>query len=98
MASVMSYFTPNTIEVNQGDKVTIYITNIEQSRDESHGFAIDEYNINVVTEPGATKIVEFIAEKKGVFPFYCTVFCSALHEEMQGNLLVRRASNPVARK
>lgn len=89
MISVMSYFSPNTIEVNQGDKVTIYITNIEQSRDESHGFAIDEYNISIVTEPGATKIVEFIAKKKGVFPFYCTVFCSAMHEEMQGNLLVK---------
>ena len=98
MTAVMSNFEPNTIEVNKGDKVTIYITNIEQSRDESHGFAIDEYNINVVIEPGATKIVEFTAEKQGVFPFYCTVFCSALHEEMQGNLLVRGASSPVAMK
>lgn len=89
MTSVMSYFAPNTIEVNKGDKVTLYITNIEQSRDESHGFAIAEYNINVVIEPGATKIVEFTAEKQGVLPFYCTVFCSAMHEEMQGNLLVR---------
>ncbi len=89
MTAVMSHFAPNTIEVNQGDKVTIYITNIEQARDESHGFAVDENNINVVIEPGATKIVEFTAEKQGVFPFYCTVFCSAMHEEMQGNLLVR---------
>ena len=89
MISVMSYYEPYTIDVNQGDKVTIYITNIEQSRDEVHGFAINEYNINVAIEPGATKIVEFVAEKRGVFPFYCTVFCSALHEEMQGNLLVK---------
>ena len=98
MTAVMSNFELNTIEVNKGDKVTIYITNIEQSRDESHGFAIAEYNINVVIEPGATKIVEFTVEKQGVFPFYCTVFCSAMHEEMQGNLLVRGASSPVARK
>ncbi len=98
MTAVMSHYEPNTIEVNKGDKVTLYITNIEQSRDESHGFAIDEYNVNVVLEPGATKIVEFTADKQGVFPFYCTVFCSALHEEMQGNLLVRGASSPAARK
>ena len=98
MTAVMSNFEPNTIEVNQGDKVTIYVTNIEQSRDESHGFGITEYDINVVIEPGATKIVEFTADKQGVFPFYCTVFCSAMHEEMQGNLLVRGASSPVARK
>lgn len=89
MTAIMSSFTPNTIEVNEGDKVTLYITNIEQDRDESHGFAIDEYNMSVVIEPGATKIVEFTAGKQGVFPFYCTVFCSALHEEMQGNLLVK---------
>jgi nitrous-oxide reductase len=94
MTAVMSNFEPNTIEVNKGDKVTIYITNIEQSRDESHGFALNEYNINIVIEPGATKIVEFTAEKQGVFPFYCTVFCSAMHEEMQGNLLVKGASTP----
>lgn len=89
MISVMSYYEPYTIDVNQGDKVTIYITNIEQARDEVHGFAINEYNINIAIEPGATKIVKFVAEKRGVFPFYCTVFCSALHEEMQGNLLVK---------
>lgn len=98
MTAVMSSFELNTIEVNKGDKVTLYITNIEQSRDESHGFAIDEYNINVVIEPGETKVVEFIAEKQGVYPFYCTVFCSAMHEEMQGNLLVKGKNNPATSK
>ncbi len=89
MVSVRSSFEPTTLEVNKGDKVTIYLTNIEQTTDELHGFGLLEYNINVVVDPGETKTIEFTADKVGVFPFYCTNFCSALHQEMQGYLLVR---------
>jgi nitrous-oxide reductase len=89
MIAVRSSFEPNKIEVIQGDKVTIHITNIEQTTDELHGFGLNEYNLNVVVDPGETKTVEFIANKAGVFPFYCTNFCSALHQEMQGYLLVK---------
>ena len=89
LIAVRSSFEPNKIEVTQGDKVTIYITNIEQTTDELHGFGLLEYNLNVVIDPGETKIVEFVAEKPGVFPYYCTNFCSALHQEMQGYLLVK---------
>ncbi|MEO7313742.1 MAG: cupredoxin domain-containing protein [Ginsengibacter sp.] len=98
MTAVMSNFAPNTIEMNKGDKVTMYITNIQQEQDESHGFAIDEYNMNVVIEPGETKTVEFTANKQGVFPFYCTVFCSPLYEEMQGNLLVKGSNSAMSVK
>lgn len=89
MVAVRSSFEPNKIEVNQGDKVTIHITNIEQTTDELHGFGLGEYNINVVIDPGETKTIEFVANKPGVFPYYCTNFCSALHQEMQGYLLVK---------
>lgn len=89
MVSVRSSFDPWKLEINKGDHVTIYITNIEQTTDENHGFAINEYNINVVIDPGETKTVEFVADKAGVFPYYCTNFCSALHQEMQGYLLVK---------
>lgn len=89
MIAVRSSFEPWKIEVNQGDKVTIYLTNIEQTTDELHGFGLNEYNINVVADPGETKTIEFVANKKGVYPFYCTNFCSALHQEMQGYLLVK---------
>ena len=89
LVAVRSSFEPNKIEVNQGDKVTIYVTNIEQTTDELHGFGLLEYNMNVVIDPGETKIIEFIADKAGVFPYYCTNFCSALHQEMQGYLLVK---------
>jgi len=89
MVAVRSTFEPNAIEVNQGDRVTIHMTNIEQTTDELHGFGLNEYNINVVVDPGETKTIEFTASKPGVFPFYCTNFCSALHQEMQGYLLVK---------
>jgi nitrous-oxide reductase len=89
MIAVRSSFEPNKIEVNEGDKVTIHITNIEQTTDELHGFGLGEYNINVVIDPGETKTIEFVANKPGVFPYYCTNFCSALHQEMQGYLLVK---------
>ena len=89
MVAVRSSFEPNKIEVNQGDHVTIYLTNIEQTTDELHGFGLGEYNINVVVDPGEMKVIEFVADKPGVFPYYCTNFCSALHQEMQGYLLVK---------
>ena len=89
MVAVRSSFEPTKIEVNQGDKVTIYLTNIEQTTDELHGFGLSEYNINIVVDPGETKTVEFVASKPGVYPYYCTNFCSALHQEMQGYLLVK---------
>jgi nitrous-oxide reductase len=89
MVAVRSSFEPTAVEVNKGDKVTIYLTNIEQTTDELHGLAINEYNINIVADPGETKIIDFVADKPGVFPVYCTNFCSALHQEMQGYLLVK---------
>jgi len=89
MVAVRSTLTPTDFEVKEGDIVTIAITNIEQTTDELHGLGILDYNINVVVDPGETKTVTFTAKKKGVFPYYCTNFCSALHQEMQGYLIVR---------
>ncbi len=89
MLAVRSFFSPDVIRVNQGDRVIIHVTNIEQTRDELHGLAINDYDINIVIDPGETKTVTFTADKSGVFAFYCTNFCSALHQEMQGYLLVR---------
>jgi nitrous-oxide reductase len=89
MTAVRSSFEPNKVEVNQGDHVTIHVTNIEQTTDELHGFGLTDYNINIVIDPGETKSIEFVADKPGVFAYYCTNFCSALHQEMQGYLLVK---------
>jgi nitrous-oxide reductase len=87
---VRSTITPTAIEVNEGDTVKIAMTNIEQTTDELHGFGLLDYNINIVVDPGETKVVTFKADKPGVFPYYCTNFCSALHQEMQGYLIVKK--------
>jgi nitrous-oxide reductase len=88
MVAVRSSFTPANVEVREGDIVTMAITNIEQATDMLHGWALLDHNINLVIDPGETKTVTFTA-KRGVHPYYCTNFCSALHQEMQGYLTVR---------
>lgn len=91
MAAVRSRFSPDIIEVNEGDTVTIHLTNIDQEADISHGLGINLYDINVGIDPGDTKTIRFVADKPGVYTFYCTDFCSALHQEMSGYLLVQPA-------
>jgi nitrous-oxide reductase len=88
MTAVRSHFTPDTIRVQEGDRVHLHITSVEQAADATHGFAIGSYDINLSIEPGRHCNVSFVADRSGVFPFYCTEFCSALHLEMAGYLLV----------
>jgi nitrous-oxide reductase len=86
--AVRTYFEPSKIQVQQGDTVIIHITNADQTLDVLHGFGIVGHNKNVVLDPGETKTVKFVATRAGVYPFYCTNFCSALHQEMQGYIEV----------
>ncbi len=86
---IRSHITPETIEVEVGDEVTINLTNLERAQDETHGFTVSTYNVHASVEPGKTVAVKFKADKEGVYPYYCTEFCSALHLEMQGYLLVK---------
>lgn len=89
MSVIRSHFAPDYIEVNEGDEVTLHLTSLEQAKDQVHGFALDMYNINVSMEPGKYERVTFKADRAGVFPMYCTEFCSALHLEMMGYFLVK---------
>jgi nitrous-oxide reductase len=86
---IRSHITPEIIEVDQGNEVSIHLTNLERAEDQTHGFTISKYNVNGSWEPGKTASVSFKADTPGVFPYYCTEFCSALHLEMQGYLLVK---------
>ncbi len=86
---IRSHITPEIIEVEEGDQVTIHLTNLERAEDQTHGFTIGKYNINGSLEPGETASFRFVADVPGVFPYYCTEFCSALHLEMEGYLLVK---------
>jgi nitrous-oxide reductase len=96
MTSIRSHFTPEHVEIQEGDHVTWHITNIERALDAVHGFAVPAYNINLSIEPGETITFEFEADKPGVFSFYCTEFCSALHLEMKGYLMVAPGSETAA--
>ncbi|RMG64385.1 MAG: Sec-dependent nitrous-oxide reductase [Calditrichaeota bacterium] len=89
MTAVRSHYTPEHVEVKKGDRVIWHITNIERARDATHGFALPYYNFNLSIEPGETQTIEFVADRAGVYPFYCTEFCSALHLEMAGYFLVK---------
>ncbi len=86
---IRSHITPEHITVNKGDTVTIVISNLERAQDETHGFGIDGMNVHASVEPGKTASVTFVADQEGVFPYYCTEFCSALHLEMMGYLFVK---------
>jgi nitrous-oxide reductase len=88
MTAVRSHFTPERVDIQQGDHVTWNLTNVETSEDATHGMAMPGYNINLSIEPGETATVEFDAVDSGVFTYYCTEFCSALHLEMAGYFLV----------
>lgn len=87
--TIRSHITPETIEVTEGDTVSIHLTNLERAEDETHGFAMYAQNVQLSIEPGKTVSTTFVADKAGVYPYYCTEFCSALHLEMQGYLLVQ---------
>ena len=87
--AIRSHFTPEIVEVNEGDEVTFHVTNAERAQDETHGFAVSTYVGNLSIEPGKTATVKFKADRPGAFSYYCTEFCSALHLEMQGYLMVK---------
>jgi nitrous-oxide reductase len=87
---IRSHIVPEIIDnVEVGDEVTIHLTNLERAQDETHGFTVGGFNVHASVEPGKTVTVKFKADREGVFPYYCTEFCSALHLEMQGYMLVK---------
>jgi nitrous-oxide reductase len=88
MTAIRSHFNPEHVYLKQGDKVRWHITNTERALDATHGFAVPVYNITASLEPGECVTIEFEADTPGTFPFYCSEFCSALHLEMMGYLMV----------
>jgi nitrous-oxide reductase len=93
---VRTHFTPDNIVVNEGDDVYFHWTNLEQDDDIAHGFGINWSSCNMQIEPGETKSVHWKAGKPGINPFYCSNFCSALHQEMQGYIEIRPKGAAVA--
>lgn len=86
LTTIRTHFVPDNIEgIQVGDKVYFHVTNLEQDWDVPHGFAmIGAQTTELLVMPGETRTIIWEPKRVGVFPFYCTDFCSALHQEMEG--------------
>lgn len=78
-------FEPDPIVVKKGDKVRL----IAATKDIDHGLAIVEFKVNLVISSGKTSTFEFIADKEGTFPMYCSVYCGPGHGKMRGSFIVK---------
>lgn len=88
LIAVRSHFTPDKVRVAAGDTVYFHVTNVEQDEDITHGFGVLFSSQDMQIEPGETKTLKWVAARAGITPFYCSNFCSALHQEMQGYIEV----------
>lgn len=97
MTCVRSHFAPDNIEgIKKGDEVYFHVTNLEQDWDVPHGFSVKgAQNAELLIMPGETATLKWTADRVGITPFYCTDFCSALHQEMQGYVRVSPAGSNV---
>ncbi len=97
MTSIRSHFAPDNIEgIKVGDEVYFHVTNLEQDWDVPHGFAIKGAdNGELLIMPGETTTLKWLPKKTGIYPMYCTDFCSALHQEMSGYIRVSPAGSNV---
>jgi nitrous-oxide reductase len=92
MAHLRSHQRPDNIEgIQVGDTVYFHNTNVEQDWDVLHGLGIKGASGHVLIAPGQTKTLKWVPTRTGIHPFYCTAFCSALHQEMQGYVRVSAA-------
>lgn len=100
MTMIRSHFSPDNIEgVKVGDKVYFHVTCIEQDYDVPHGFAVlGARNSEILVMPGQTETLLWEPKEEGIVPFYCTDFCSALHQEMQGYIRVSPKSSKIKLK
>jgi heme/copper-type cytochrome/quinol oxidase subunit 2 len=77
-------FTPGTIKVNPGERVTIELA----SGDYVHGLYLEGYELNLIAEPGQPATATFLADRTGTFRLRCSVACGPLHPFMGGRLQV----------
>lgn len=94
-------FTPNEIEVRQGEKVELRV----HSEDETHGVKLDANPEGakskgepglVFSEPGQNgkvekdidQVIDFTAQEPGTYDFKCAKICGMGHGKMKGKVIV----------
>ncbi|RPH41706.1 MAG: hypothetical protein EHM91_09930 [Planctomycetota bacterium] len=78
-------FTPNRLEVNQGDTVRVTV----RSADSTHGWKVKALDLDLLAKKGGKpETFEFVAERAGTFPIACSEYCGKGHEDMKGVLVV----------
>ena len=77
------FWLPSTINVNQGDTVILTLKNNIPGASNQHGFAIPAYHIQEVVTRGTDKTVKFVADKAGVFPYFCQLHAAHIGGQLE---------------
>jgi nitrosocyanin len=64
-------WVPGPVVVKKGDTVRIKAINNVKSDPPVHGLAIEAYGIQALINVGKPEIIEFKADKAGIFPIIC---------------------------
>lgn len=86
-APELGNWSPDVIEINKGEEVTLYIRNRDVV---THGFLLPSQDIlKREIKAGQVTEISFTFDEAGDYPFYCSAWCSDYHMQMRGVIRVR---------